>query len=76
MQKNLRLSKEQAAELLQRRRAFLGQVGSLLHDRRRIQASMKVQGSLSLLPCLYIFLSITLVVHTWGTHQVYTRPTS
>ncbi|BDA43223.1 hypothetical protein COCOBI_04-2350 [Coccomyxa sp. Obi] len=39
--KNLRLSEEQAAELLRQRRAFLEQIGSLLQERRRIQASIK-----------------------------------
>ena len=42
VQKNMRLSVDQVAELLRRRRLFLMQLKALLEERTRIQATMKV----------------------------------
>lgn len=68
VQKNLRLSEKQVADLLQQRRAFLEQIGSLLQERKRIQASMKVLTIVfTSLPGLHlssrIHLSVTTPVH-------------
>lgn len=42
VQKKIRLSEEQRTELLRRRRLFFTQIGSLVDERRRIHAHIKV----------------------------------